>query len=248
MLNTAPSRSIARRTRQFILWAFLAGSSGVFLVSIGMALYAILMFAIGTQAAQMQRLVGMALMVLGGFFLLAAFGFLVRALVRRRENDLALLTGEYLSEYLDERYRFIRNINQPVLGYIDALLIGPPGLLVFRIVDETGVFLNERGNWARRNRQGDFLPWKVNPTKETIIDVKAVQHFLARENLSGYEVYGVVVFLPDSQAAQITTQDAAVPVAHLDTLIEVLKPNYLATERIRADQIDHITRLILGDV
>lgn len=247
MLNTAPSRSLARRTRQLILWAFLAGSSGVFLITIGMALYAILLFAIDTQGAQMQRFAGITLMVSGGFILLIGVALFLRSLIRRRENDLALLTGEYLSDYLDERYRFIRNINQPVLGYIDALLVGPPGILVFRILDDQGEFLNDKSSWARKNRQGEFLPWRLNPTKETIIDVKAVQHFLEKQGMAGLEVYGVAVFLADSPDVTLTFKNPVVPVAHLSGLIETLKPNYLATERISARQIDKLTRLILGE-
>lgn len=248
MLNTAPSRSLARRTRQLLIIAFVTGSIGVFFIAIGFVAYLILLYAVGTFAAQVQRGVGAFLIGAGSLAVLAAFGFALRSITHRRENDLAMQTGQYLQNYLDERYRFIRNINRPSLGYIDAVLVGPPGILVFRILNSTGEFLNHGEDWVRKSNANDWMPWRVNPTKEALVDVRAVQTYLRNQKLDDPPVYGVVVFSVGAPQNRFQTKEPIVPVAHFETLIEALKDNYLLEERLNARMIDRVTKMLMGDV
>lgn len=248
MLNTAPSRSLARRTRQLALFSFLSLATGVFLVSVGVLLFLIPFAGEGTTGATVQRAVSILLFVLGGAAILLGLFYMVRAVVRRRENDLAALTGEHLSQFLDERYKFIRNINRPVLGYIDAVLVGPPGILVFRILDVDGHFINDGANWARRNRSGEFLPWGTNPTHDTVVDVRAVREFLKGNQVPKQEVFGVVVFIEDEPQLTFQTTKPVVPVTHLSSLLDTLKEGYLTQERMERRMVDRVTKLLLGDV
>jgi hypothetical protein len=248
MRNVAPSRSLGRRTRQLILFGFLSVSGGVFLLSIGVLLYLILFAAVDTTGAQIQRISAILLLILGGGLVLAGIFFLLRSVVRRRENDLANLTGEYLSQFLDERYQFIRNINRPVLGYIDAVLVGPPGILVFRILNQDGDFINDGENWVRRNRGGDYMPWRVNPTREAEVDVRAVQNFLVPNNIEREDVFGIVVFIESEPHVTFQLKDPQVPVTHLATLLETLKEDYLTRERLAPRLAERATRRLLGDL
>lgn len=247
MINTAPSRSLARRTRQLLLYAFIFGTVGVFVTAVGIFLFFVPFAAQGTTGDQVQGVISIVLLVAGVGVFLAGFGFAIRALTRRRENDLALITGEHLSQYLDERYQFIRNINQPKLGYIDAVLVGPPGLLVFRIMNTAGEFLNERDGWVRKNKQNEWTPTVVNPTKEALVDMEAVRTYLATHQLDELEVYGVVVFVTEPPITTFKTRAADLPVASLSTLLETLKPNYLALERMNPKTVKRVTRLLLGE-
>ncbi len=248
MLNTAPSRSLTRRSRNLLVIGFIVGSVGIFLTAVGLFLRLVpTFFGQTTSAGQVQSGIGLFLLVLGIAAFVAGTGLGVRALTRRRENDLAYVTGEHMSQFLDERYKFIRNINQPKLGYIDAVLVGPPGMLVFRILARRGELLNEKGGWVRRDRSGSWVPMNINPTKEAIVDVNAIRTFLQDNRFRNVDVYGVVVFVEGPPALVFTAQDPVVPVTYLDTLLDTLKGNYLARERLGTDLVDRITQLLIGD-
>jgi hypothetical protein len=248
MLNTAPSRSLARRTRQLALFSFLSIATGVFLISVGVLMFLIPFAGEGTTGATVQRAASIGLFTLGGAAVLLGLFYMVRAVVRRRENDLAALTGEHLSQFLDERYKFIRNINRPVLGYIDAVLVGPPGILVFRILDAEGTFINDGSNWARRNRSGDFMPWGTNPTHEAVVDVRAVRDFLKGHQVPKQEVFGIVVFIEDEPRTSFQTKAPVVPVTHLTDLLDTLKEGYLTQERMERRMVERVTKMLLGDI
>lgn len=248
MLNTAPSRSLTRRSRNLLAVGFIVLSAGIFAFTIGAFFYLVpTFFGPGTSGEQIQNALGLILLVTGGGGALGGGGLIVRALTRRLENDLAYITGEHLKAYLDERYKFIRNINQPGLGYIDAVLIGPPGILVFRILERAGELLNEQGGWVRKNRDGDWTPMQVNPTKEAIVDIKAVREYMARYNLKDLDVYGVVVFTTEPPELIIELQEPVVPVAHLSGLLDALRDNYLARERMSEKRVERIANMLLGE-
>jgi len=248
MLNTAPSRSLGRRTRQLALFAFVSIAAGVFMLSVGVLLFLILFSAVGTTGALIQRAVSVGLLGLGGLFVLLGLFYAIRAVVRRRENDLAALTGQYLAQFFDERYKFIRNINRPELGYIDAVLVGPPGILVFRILDKEGDFINDKNKWAKRSRSGEYMPWGTNPTHEAVVDVRAVRDFLKSKQVPKQEVFGIVVFIEDEPAVVFQTNSPVVPVTHLSVLLDKLKEVYLTAERMEPRMVERVTRLLMGDL
>jgi hypothetical protein len=248
MHNTAPSRSLARRSRAFLVIGFMVASGGVFLTALGLFLRIVpTFFGQGTAAGDIQNGIGITLLVVGVIAFLAGVGLAVRALTRRRENDIANVAGEHLKTHFDERYHFIRNINQPKLGYIDAVMVGPPGILVFRILDITGELLNQKGGWVKKNRHGEMTPMRVNPTREAVVDVKAVREFLEKHRLMDLDVYGVVVFVQEPPALVFRADDPVVPVAHLSGLIDALKSNYLAKERLEPELIQRIYGLLFGE-
>lgn len=249
MLNTAPKRSLTRRSRYMLVVGFIIASVGVFMTSLGLFLRLVpTFFGQGTTAAQLQTGIGTTFVVLGAVTLLAGLGVIIRALTRRRENDLAFITGEHLKPIFDERYRFIRNINQPKLGYIDAVLVGPPGVLVFRILQRAGQLFNQKGGWVHRDRNGEWVPMRVNPTKEARVDVIAMREFLAKHRMPDVEVYGVVVFVNEPPELTIQIEDPVVPVAHLSGFVDAIENNYLAKERISPQRVERIQALLLGDM
>lgn len=243
MQNVSPSGALARRSRQWLQLAFVLVTGGVFAVILGIALVRIPLAVEGNQIFGLYSFLRTLLLFVGVVAALIGVGLAVRAYFTRIDNDLALITGRSLSQHLDQRFWFVRNISKRGLGYIDAVLVGPPGALVFRIVDAEGVYANEKGNWlTQRNRE--WVPARINPTAEDIVDINALREYLAARGLSDVKVYGVVVFTKEEPVTQIMAKDPTVPVAHLSDLMAALRDNYLARDRIDPATVKRVVDLI----
>jgi hypothetical protein len=173
---------------------------------------------------------------------LAGVGILVRGLTLRKENVGALAVADVLGRELDERFTLIRNVSRRGLGYIDAVLVGPPGALVFRIVEEPGIFLNEGSDWLQRKGGQTFELSRLNATRECVTDVYALREYLARNALSNVPVYAVVVFTHPQ--TQLSARQPVVPIAELRTLTTVLRRDYLVEDRIDKDTIEKTVAVI----
>ena len=245
MENVSPSGALARRSRQWLQLAFVIVTGGVFLAILGIALFIIPLAVEGNQIFGLYNFIRTILLYGGGIVALLGVGLAVRAYFTRIDNDLALVTGRYLSRELDERFWFVRNISKRGLGYIDAVLVGPPGALVFRILDVEGVYANEKSNWLLQHpKRGEWVPARINPTAEDIVDINALREYLAARNLSDVKVYGVVVFTKEEPVTQIMAKDPTVPLAHLSDLTAVLRDNYLARDRIDQATVKRVVDLI----
>jgi hypothetical protein len=188
-----------------------------------------------------------AVLVLGGIIILIALGLAVRALTWKKDNDLARITGRVLEPILDDRYTFIRNVSKREIGYVDAVLVGPPGVLVFRILSQQGVFANEGPNWLMRGKRGEWLPANINPTREAIADIRKIREFLAKRQLPNVPIYGVVVFIVEPPGVQLMAKEPTVPITHLSTLYANLQRDYLAKDRIDQASTAAIARFLLGE-
>ena len=144
MRNVAPSRALVRRSYRLLEIAFVAVTAGIFLTMMGLALIAIPLIGKDSDARAIYDLATELLFLSGVAMGITGVALVIRAVTWKTENDLAKMTGDMLAQYLDDRYTFIRNISKRKLGYIDAVLVGPPGVLVFRIVDVDGDYLNVR--------------------------------------------------------------------------------------------------------
>lgn len=228
MRNLAPSRALLRRSRTLLEAAFVLVAAGIFLAIIGLALYAFPPEPLSTAFD-----VGRAGAFFGG--LAVAFGGLLlalRAVTTRVDNDLALDVGRALEPHFDNRFVFIRNVSKRGLGYIDGLMIGLPGVMVFRIVDLDGDLLNERGNWLRGTASGRWRPTMVNPTREAVEDVQALRRYLAQRDLPDIPVFAVVVFAVPADAITLTLHDPVVPAVTLQDLPRELNRHFLKNNRL----------------
>ena len=247
MRNLVPTRALQRRSRRCLEIAFVAISAGIFLTLVGMALYTVPLTSKTSSAYTGFNLGRVALLVGGIGSLIAGALLVVRALTWRTENDLAKLTGEFLAQHLDERYTLIRNVSKRKLGYIDAVLVGPAGVLVFRIVDYQGHFLNEAGKWLKADKKGRWKPMWGNPTREATADVTSLRTYLAAHKLPDIPIFGIVVFTPNDPIARLTLKDPVMPATHLTSLPTRLQKNYLAKERIDPRVVTAIVRLLVDD-
>jgi hypothetical protein len=242
MRNVAPSYALVRRSRQLLLLAFLTVSVGIFIAVIGLALFVLPLAPLSNQGflSTIQNLV----FLFGVFVGIIGLGMAVRAMTWKTDNDLAMITGSHLSQFLDDRYTFIRNVSRLGLGYIDAVLVGPPGALVFRILDNTGIHFNEGANWMKQNERGEWVPMRLNPTRQAVEDIRHLREYFVKRRLPEIPVYGVIAFTHGQPTVQVSSQNAVVPSAALDGLMEVLNSNYLAQERIDQPTVDAVIRTL----
>ncbi len=247
MRNEAPSRSLVRRANQVKTLALLVGAVGVFVTAVGVFLSAIPLIYPADPAYGAYVLFYNFALLVGIGMLVLAVALAIRAFTWKTDNDLALITGRFLAQYLDDRFDLIRNVSKRQIGYVDAVLVGPPGALVFRILDSEGNFVNEGADWLRIKPNNDRLPAGINPSREAIADIKKVREFLEKRHLPNLPVYGVVVFTKPDGRVQLTARDPVVPPTTLQGLVVSLQPNYLAKDRIDPATVAEMRRLLLGE-
>lgn len=244
MHNVVPTYVLVRRSRQLLLAAFLVVCVGIFVSAVGLAMFVL---ALAPKENESFPVVRNGVFLLG--VLIGLFGLVmaVRAMTWRTENDLAKQTGEFLSQFFDERYTFIRNVSRIGLGYIDAVLIGPAGILVFRIFDNEGIFFNEKGSWLKQDPQKkDWQPLRFNPTKQAVDDIQHLKQYFERQKLPNLPVFGVIVLTKEPPAAVLTVQEPVVPSAQFSGLMGVLSGNYLAKERLDMPAVTAAVRTLFN--
>lgn len=247
MRNIAPSRALVRRSRQFLQLALFLFGLGAFAGIAGITLRVIRLVPPSSSAFGTYLTVADLLIFVGVCLGIAGFAVGVRAATWRPDNDLAKVVGQYLENYLDNGYTLIRNVNKFRVGYIDAVLVGPPGVLVFRIIDRRGTFLNEGDRWLKAGRDGEWVPAGFNATVEAAVDVKALRKYLAARGLGELPVFGVVVFMRNPPEVKIEHKDPLLPSTTLGGLMKTLERSYLAKVRIQPQQIKAVVDLLYRD-
>lgn len=225
MQNINPQNSIARRGRYYLFIGSVAFFGGAIAVILG-----VMFFFVPLWESFVFDLLRLLLIVAG--VAAAIFGgvMIYRGLTLQKDNPLSYAVGEALTQFLDARYTYLRNVSKRRVGYIDAVLVGPPGALVFRIVDESGVWINERAEWINRGKNGRLHPAKLNPTREAVHDVYALRKFLEKHGLGNVPVYAIVVFT--SPNVNLSADGPVVPVCEVPTLYQIMRRDYLTDERI----------------
>ncbi len=248
MENVAPLRALNRRSRQLLQLGFVVLAIGAFVTVVSMAIGTIRLLPPSHPLFELYNLVANILFWIGVIILVIGIAMIIRALTRRKENDLALMTGDALGQsgYFDNSYTFIRNINRSGLGYIDGVLVGPPGVLVFRILGNSGAFGNEAKDWLVQNAKGEWAPFRTNPTREAVDDIQSVRDYLAKHKLGDVPVFGIIVFT--SQDAQVFEKEPVVPISLLHSLVENLGKHYLVKkDRITPQVAVAVRRLLLDE-
>ncbi len=228
MQNVVPAQALSRRSRRWLYIAAGVALLAAFLIVVGVLLRFLPLVVPSNPSYPLYVTVYNGLLLGGGALLLAAAVGAVRAVTWKQDNQLALSTGQALAAFLDERFILIRNVSKRAIGYVDAVLVGPPGVLVFRICEHRGVFYNEGNKWMIQQDQGRWKPLSWSPTDEVITDIRKIREFLMRHQIKAPQVFGVVVFVGEPPATVVTVQNPTVPVAHLDELHDRLLGNYLA--------------------
>lgn len=246
MRNVVPRRALARRSRTFLTYALFLALLGILALVIGIGLFVIPLVVPSNPSYSLYDLVRHVLIGVGVIFILLAIGIAIRALTWRTDNTLAESTGHALAEFLNDDYLFLRNVSKMAVGYIDAVLIGPPGVLVFRIVDREGVFYNEGVRWMQQREKGEWTPLNWSPSEEAVEDIKKLREYLKRRDLEYVQVWGVVVFTKSPPVTQITLENPQVAVAFIDELSYKLSDTYFAKVRVEKDDLAKLAKLLLN--
>ena len=244
MHNVAPSVALVRRSRRLLQLAFVVVSGGAFLASVGLALFVVTLAVPSNPGYGLYITIRNLLLIGGILVVLVGVGLAIRALTWKTDSDLAQITGEFLRQHFDQRYTFIRNVSKRQIGYVDAVLVGPPGVLVFRLLNNEGVFFNEASRWLKQKAQDDWVPMRLNPTKETVDDIQRLRDFLIKHNLDDVPVFGVIVFLKETPTVQLSVENPVVPPVQLPWLVTALQDNYLAKDRIDERAVAAVVRLL----
>ncbi|NDJ85341.1 MAG: NERD domain-containing protein [Chloroflexi bacterium] len=232
MQNINSSKNVNRRGRFYLLMGLFVTLGGLFAVIIG-----VLLFLLPVLGTDLSTPVGICLNIFGFPLTFVGLGLMFRGSTLQKDNPLAYEVGESMRSFLgsDARYTYVRNLSRRTLGYIDGVLVGPPGVLVLRTVDHKGEWHNERAEWRVRDKKGRLRPASDNPTRECARDVYALRKFLAKRGLDQVPVYGVVVFVSDR--VKLRGQGSIIPIAEKHTLFQILSRNYLSDERIKSPKV-----------
>ena len=225
MQNINPSQNITRRGRYYLFLGGLSFFGGAIAIALGVLfMFFPLWDSVFFDLFQVLLIVG------GVVALVVGLALVYRALTLQKDNPLAYPAGGGRGQFLDERFTYLRNVSKRRVGYIDAVLVGPPGALVFRIVDYAGTWINERAEWINQTRDGKLRGARSNPTREAVRDVVALRKFLARHGLENVPVYAIVVFT--SPNARLSADGPVVPICEIPTLYQIMRRDYLTDDRI----------------
>lgn len=225
MDNINPSSNITRRGRFYLFLGFVGALGGA--ISIALA---VLFVYFPLWDSVLFDLFQIVLLLIGLVSVGVGLVVCYRGFTLKKDNEDAYGVGEGLGQFLDSRYTYLRNVSKRGVGYIDAVLVGPPGALVFRIVDYTGSWINERTEWRVMSGKGGLRAAKSNPTRDCVRDVFALRKFLAAKGLDRVPVYAIVVFA--SPNVRLKAEGPIVPIAEIPTLFQIMRRDYLKEERI----------------
>ena len=244
MKNVSTKRAITRQAYQFTVFGFGGVALGIFLFVLATFLGRVPIAAPGSSNAATIRTVTDIMQFIGVLVAVIGFAAVIRGLTFRRSNPLAEKVGTVLAKALDDEYTFITSINTFRLGYIDAVLVGPPGVLVFRIVARSGTFLHEGEKWLKPGPDGTWLPAGLRASRDCIVDMRAVKNHLTRNNIPSDAIFGVAVLIGD---ARITEKTPVIPGVTLDGLLERLRNGYMAKPRLDPALATAIVSLLKGE-
>ena len=249
MRNMTPSRALSRRANNERTIAFLTGAVGIFLIVLGIFFIVVPLTGPNNPGYSLYLLIRTGLIGIGVLLLIGALALGVRAFTYRSDNDLAQMTARVLGPALDDRFTYIRSVNRRGIGYVDAVLVGPPGLLVFRILDEAGVFFNEGANWLEADPGRGPQAWKttsIKPTADCFADMKRLDEYLTGKGLTRVPIFGVIVFTRDVPQVRLSSREPALPSATFSVLLATLRTYYLTQDRLEPARAEQIVRLLFA--
>ncbi|MEM9951480.1 MAG: nuclease-related domain-containing protein [Chloroflexota bacterium] len=249
MRNMVPARALARRSRNLALLAVFVFVLGIFTFIVSSFLNTVPLIADNTPNANFYQLITTILSWTSGILIALSVVMFIRAFTWKRDNPIAAQVGDILERELnlDDRYAYIRNLSRSQIGYVDAVLVGPPGVLVMRIVNRGGVFFNEGAKWLKQKDKANWTPLRWSPSQEVATDVTKIREFLRTRSYDQIPVFAVVVFTEDEPQTRVTTENPTVPVMQPFEMAYSLENSYFA-DRSRLDQlkVNNVIKSLFG--
>lgn len=249
MRNMVSARSLARRSRNLLLLSIFIIVLGILALIVSAFMNTVPLVVQDNPNFTFYQNSIVGLVWLGAILIILGIIMIMRALTWKRDNPIAAQVGEVLEQELnlDDRYAYIRNLSRFAIGYVDAVLIGPPGVLVMRITQRGGTYFNEGSKWLKQKDKGEWIPLNWSPTEEAAVDVRKVREFLQTRGLGQTPIFAVVLFAEDEPATRVTTEQPVVPVMQPFEMAYALEDTYFA-QRDRLDQltVNKVVKTLFG--
>lgn len=215
---------------------------GVLLMLIGLAVAALNMLGGGP----VQNLLVIGAIILGFLLvLLGVFNF-ARGMATPTTDPLGARLVQTVAPVLDSRHLVLRNhsIQADLVTKPDAVIIGPGGVMVLKLVDEPGIFRCEHELWLKRSAGRDFQSWRRNPTREVVQELDVLREYLASKQLQNVPIDAFIVFTHPE--VEISVRTPVVAVTTLDYLPYELRHGYLLNDRISMELLRKTRRELGG--
>ena len=146
-----------------------------------------------------------------------------------------------LANRLDKRWTIYRNLQLPgSKADLDAVLVGPPGVLVVEIKAYSGSFKINRDRWHYR-RAGRWYLSDKSPLKQALANKRRLEKYLAQHGLSEIPVGTAVILGRDPD--YIHFHKPIIPVRRLRDLDKILEP-YIQQPTLSGKQVVAVKRLL----
>lgn len=226
-------RGFSQEARKLLQVASLSIMGGAFVLLVGLVLSIIPLIGREGALANPYQYLQQVLILSGLLIALSGLWFLLRANQRRKSDDLLSQdVFQKLSRQFDARFTFVSRGQLRNMRGIDALMIGPPGLLVFKFLHHRGHLYQERGHWLMQNRKGELIPLKNSPTKELISDINRIQHRLLGKDLADFPMFGAILSMNDADQLQYHANEEIFPLVFAPAMHERLKESFLFRDRV----------------
>ncbi|MGB7338455.1 MAG: NERD domain-containing protein [Phototrophicaceae bacterium] len=249
MRNMVSARALARRSRNLVLLAIFIVVLGLVTLIISSFMDVVQLIPSTNPNFGFYQFTINATFWLGVILIISSIAMFIRAFTWKRDNPIAAQVGDILERELnlDDRYAYIRNLSRSAIGYVDAVLVGPPGVLVMRITTRGGVFFNQGSKWSKQRDKANWKPLSWSPTEEVATDVGKIREFLQTRGLTDIPVFAVVVFTEDEPATRVTTENPVVPVMQPFEMAYSLENSYFA-DRNRLEQltVNNVIKTLFG--
>lgn len=238
MRNVVPARALRRRSGTLLVLAAFLVALAILAFAIGRFLSTVSLVVSDNPNYGFYVFVYSALPILAFILVIIAVVISIRALTWKQDNPIAAEVGQVFATQLnlDDRYSYIRNISRMSIGYVDAALIGPPGVLIIRVVERGGTYFNQGAKWLKQKDKGQWQALSWSPSVEVAEDIRKVREFLQTNGLAQIPIFGAVIFTEDAPATRVTTENPSVPVLQPQELGYALEDSYFA-QRDRLDQL-----------
>ena len=237
MRQEVPARALARRSQIVLSIGIVVVLLGILMITVHGFMRTVPFVIPSSDFYGIYTSVTTLLLWLGGGVIVVGVLAILRASTWKRDNPVAEQIGTELEQFLDTRYIYIRNVSKFRIGYVDAVLVGPPGVLAFRVVKREGVFFNEGVDWMQQLEKGNWKVLNWSPTKDCVADVRKLRTFFEKRGMVDVPVFAVVTFTDDAPATIVTTEKPVVPVLQPNELAFGLDNTYFS----KKDRIDQLT-------
>lgn len=240
MQTDAISRERARRAQRRMATGCITALAALVLIAFGVVLVLLPLFE-----GALQTLINVIAFALGGALLLVGIYYFTSGMAIPTADARSARLAQVLSGVLDQNHILVRDPAPAGLNArLDAVVIGPSGIMVFKVVDEPGIFRCEGDLWLQRAPGKDFQLWRRNPTREFLAELDQLRAYLNKRSLNNVPLSTLIVFTDPH--TEISARAPAIPVTTLFNMPTELRNGYLLRPRIDEELTRRVRRAFIG--